>query len=150
MFKNIVKEYAPGCVMILRVNNNNDVESVGTGFICDKKHILTCSHLINLTDKYALFMPNHINGFNQTSLKRVTYFPLTVVQNDPVRDVALLKLVVSEFPANVKFAINSEHSTPYGVNLDAINVGSSICYLGFPFSQFGLHTLKVSQSIKFF
>ena len=61
-----------------------------------------------------------------------------VVQNNPKNDVALLK-IISPIPLTVPPNILGNESMS--------QVGSTVCYLGFPFGQSGLHTLKVSQSI---
>lgn len=139
MFKGLAQHHGGGCMMIVRREDDQGVGFVGTGFLCHNKgYILTCAHSINLTDKLAIIPPQPLNEFNQLTLERVNVIDVVVVQHDPKNDVALLKIsnpMSLTVPANI-----------FG-NENTSQVGSSVGYLGFPFGQSGLHTLKVSQSI---
>ncbi|GIU20725.1 S1C family serine protease [Shewanella sp. MBTL60-007] len=138
MLKGIAQHHGGGCMMIVKTGEKG-VEFIGSGFLCHSKgYIITCAHTINLTDKLAVIPPQPLNEFNQLTLERVNFFDVTVAQFDPENDVALLKLT---------------HPQPVSVppnligNESSVQVGASVGYLGFPFGQAGLHTLKVSQSI---
>lgn len=139
MYKGIAQHHGGGCMMIVRRQDDKGVGFVGTGFLCHSKgYILTCAHSINLTDKLAIIPPQPLNEFNQLTLDRVQTIDVTVAQHDSKNDVALLK-IVNPIPLTVPPNIlGNENISP---------VGSSVGYLGFPFGQSGLHTLKVSQSI---
>jgi serine protease Do len=139
MYKGIAQHHGGGCMMVVRKEDDKGVGFVGSGFLCHSKgYILTCAHSINLTDKLAILPPQPLNEFNQLTLERVHPIDVTVVQHDPVNDVALLK-IVNPVPLTVPDNIFGNESTS--------QVGSSVCYLGFPFGQSGLHTIKISQSI---
>lgn len=139
MFKGIAQHHGGGCMMIVRKQDNEGVGFVGTGFLCHGKgYLLTCAHSINLTDNLAVIPPQPLNEFNPLTLERVNIIDVTVAQYDPNNDVALLK-IVNPLPVSVPQNIFGNESTS--------QVGSSVCYLGFPFGQSGLHTIKVSQSI---
>ena len=139
MFKRIAQHHAGGCMMIVRRENDEGVGFVGSGFLCHPKgYILTCAHTINLTDKLGFIPPQPFNEFNQVTLERVNVFDVSVAQFNPEDDVALLKINTPPplaVPPNI-----------FG-NEVSVNVGATVCYLGFPFGQSGNHTLKVSHSI---
>jgi serine protease Do len=138
MYKGIAQNHGGGCMMIVK-KDDKGVDFIGSGFLCHSKgYILTCAHSINLTDKLAILPPQPLNEFNQLTLDRVHPIDVTVVQHDPVNDVTLLKIVN---PPSLSVPNNI-----FG-NETTSQVGSSVCYLGFPFGQHGLHTIKVSQSI---
>lgn len=139
MYKGIAQHLGGGCMMIVRRQDDKGVGFVGTGFLCHSKgYILTCAHSINLTDKLAIIPPQPLNEFNQLTLDRVQTINVTVAQHNSKNDVALLKIVIPTPLAVPPNILGNENISP---------IGSSVCYLGFPFGQSGLHTLKVSQSI---
>lgn len=138
MYKQIAQRHSAGCLMIVRHSENN-VEFLGTGFLCHSKgYILTCAHTISLTDKISAVPTLPINQFNPSTLTRVNVIPVSVAQYDAQNDVALLK-----------FSSPQTVSVPdklFGQD-DAVFVGASVCYMGFPFGHSGLHSLKVSGSL---
>jgi S1-C subfamily serine protease len=139
MFKGIAQHHGGGCMMIAKKEEDKNVGFLGTGFLCHNKgYVLTCAHGINLTDKLVIIPPQPISEFNQRTLERVQPIDVTVVQHDSKNDVALLK-ITNTVPVTVPDNILGDEKTS--------QVGSTICYLGFPFAQDGLHTIKVSQSI---
>lgn len=139
MLRQIAQHHSGGCLMIVRHTKEGSVEFIGTGFLCHKQgYILTCSHFINLTDKLAAIAPQPINEFNPLTLERVNVISLTISQYNSKNDVALLKIsdpISVMVPDNI---IGDEKN---------IHVGSNVAYLGFPFGQSGLHTLKISSAI---
>lgn len=139
MLKGIAQHHGGGCMMVVKKTDDKGVEFIGSGFICHSKgFIVTCAHTINLTDKLAVIPPQPLNEFNQLTLEKVNIFDVTVAQFDPENDVALLKL---SNPQPISFPTNLIG------NENLVQVGASVGYLGFPFGQAGLHTLKVSQSV---
>jgi S1-C subfamily serine protease len=139
MFKGIAQHHGGGCMMVAKKRDDDSIGFVGTGFLCHNKgYVLTCAHGINLTDKLVIVPPQPISEFNQRTLERVNTIDVTVVQHDSKNDVALLK-ITNTVPITVPDNILGNETTS--------QVGSTICYLGFPFAQDGLHTIKVSQSI---
>jgi len=139
MYKGIAQNHGGGCMMIVRRDDDQGVGFIGSGFLCHSKgYILTCAHGINLTDKLAVLPPQPLDEFNQLTLERVHPIDVIVAQHDPLNDVALLKIVNPPSLSVPNNIFGSENTS---------KVGSSVCYLGFPFGQSGLHTIKVSQSI---
>lgn len=137
MLRAIAQTHSGGCLTIAKRMDDGSISFLGTCFLASNKgHLLTCAHLINLTDKLAVVPSLPINDFNPMRLTQVQAFHVTVAQFDPVHDMALLKLdasVTSAIPPNL-FAKTEQ--TP---------VGASACYFGFPFGHIGLHTLKLSN-----
>jgi len=139
MYKKLAQQHGGGCMMIVRRSDDQGVEFVGSGFLCHSKgYILTCAHTINLTDKLAVIPPQPLSDFNILTMERVNVINVSVAQFDSDNDIALLKI---ETPPTLSVPPNI-----FGKE-NAVQVGSSVGYLGFPFGQSGLHTLKVSQSI---
>lgn len=138
MFKYMAQHHGGGCMMIVR-RDHQGVDFVGSGFLCHSKgYILTCAHTINLTDKLCVIAPQPLQQFNPMTMDRVNVIDVSVAQFDTDNDVALLK-IINPPPLSVPTNIfGDENKVP---------VGSTVGYLGFPFGQSGLHTLKVSQSI---
>jgi len=121
--------------MILK-KENGQVNFIGSGFLCHSQgYILTCAHTINLTDKLAIIPPQALNEFNQLTLERVNPFDVTIAQYDANNDVALLKITDSVSLSVPDNMLGDEKISP---------IGSSVGYIGFPFGQIGLHTIKVS------
>jgi S1-C subfamily serine protease len=138
MFKRIAQSHSGGCLMLVR-RVEDRVEFVGTGFLChDKGYVMTCAHTISLSDKLGAVPPFSIEQFNPITHEKVTVNELSVAQYDPQNDVALLRFTNPpplSVPANL---LGTE---------DGVSVGTSVCYMGYPFAHSGLHSLKVSGSI---
>ena len=115
------------------------VEFVGTGFLCHGKgYVMTCAHTISLTDKLGAVAPFPVNEFNPVTHEQVNVSDLTVVQFDSQHDVALLRFTNPPPLAVPDKILGSE---------DGVSVGTSVCYMGYPFGHSGLHSLKVSGSL---
>ncbi|OBT29238.1 hypothetical protein A6D96_03350 [Vibrio cyclitrophicus] len=135
----MAQQHGGGCVMLVKKTSDDGVEFLGSGFLCHEKgYILTCAHTLNLTDKLGVLPGQNVEDFNQMTLDRVNVFDAQVAQFDSENDVALIKL---NNPPPI--------TVPNGLigNEQGVKVGSSVGYLGYPFGQSGLHTLKVSQTI---
>lgn len=113
---------------------------LGTGFLAHEKgYILTCSHIINQTDSIVALFPPSLNTFNPMTLSRVNVIPLTLVQNNPLNDVALLK--INNPDANLRVLKNLLGETT------TLECGSNIATIGFPFGYEGLHLQSINQGI---
>lgn len=103
-----IKQVEHSAVLIYSIYNKT--ESFGSGFFINKTHILTCAHVLNLTNDQ-----NENNEILSNSTIYIEfnnrYFPVTVALYDTVIDFAVL-------------AINSEY---YGIqeNIYPINLGNS-------------------------
>ncbi|WP_084183119.1 trypsin-like peptidase domain-containing protein [Nevskia soli] len=138
MYRQIAQHGSGGCLMIVR-HRENDVEFVCSGFLCHNAgYVLTCAHSISLTDKLSAVAAAPLNQFNPVTLQQVHALDLSIAQYDPQNDVALLKFVHSPEVTVPEKLLGQE---------DGVQVGASVCYMGFPFGHSGLHTLKVSASI---
>jgi len=139
MLRKIASQHGGSCVMIVRKKVDGEAEFVGSGFLCHSKgYVLTCAHLINLTYKLAMVLPQPINDFNPLTLERVNFFDVNVAQYDAENDVALLKISNTLSISGPDNILGDDHQ---------VMVGSSAAYLGYPFGQSGLHALKLSSSI---
>ncbi|MCI1007794.1 trypsin-like peptidase domain-containing protein [Pseudomonas oryzihabitans] len=139
MLRTAVSTHAGGCIMIAKIAEGEQLSFAGTGFICHPKgYILTCAHILNLTERYCIIPPQPFNQFNNMTITYPQILETSVAQYDPENDVALLKI-----------KNNSEISMPNNIfgAPEKIPVGATVCYLGYPYGQQGLHTLKASQGI---
>lgn len=139
MYRNLYKQHSQGVVMLAK-QLENTVEFLGTGFLAhDKGYILTCSHIINQTDLIVALLPPSLNTFNPMTLSRVNLIPLTLVQNNPINDVALLKINNPDIGVKVLQNLFGETMT--------LECGSNIATIGFPFGYESLHLQSINQGI---
>lgn len=138
MLRKLAALHAPACVMLVK-QPGNALDPIGTAFLCHNKgYLLTSAHAINLTDKLLIVLAPPIDQFNPSTVSgAVQAHSVTVAQYDATNDVALLKLADATVvvPPNIW---GDEDKTP---------TGSSIGYLGFPYSHVGQHALKVSAGV---
>lgn len=139
MFRKVVEDFAPGCVLLCRVAGEKTLDAIGTAFICHANgYLMTAAHTFALTDRLVLVPPSPINSFNPSSSSNLTAIKLIVAQYDAVNDVALLKIesgVAGVVPSNL-----------FG-DVERVPVGSSVCYLGYPHANRGQYALKASGTI---
>jgi len=139
MYRQAAQRFAGGCLMIVRQKDEHGVEFLGSGFLCHEKgYVLTAAHNISLADKLKATILPPADQFNPVTMDRVNVLDLTVAQHDPANDVALLKIVTPPPISVAKDSLGNE---------EAVMVGSSACYLGFPYAQSGLHSLKIGGSV---
>ncbi|MBP1119862.1 serine protease [Pseudomonas sp. PvP028] len=139
MLRDVVKAHLPGCVMIATYGKPN-FTLLGSGFLCsDKGYFLTCAHTLDITKPLYITTPPDPNSFPTIQGNKFPFTEVDVVQYDPLNDIALLKLklapstIVACPPPSVIFG--DERS---------IDIGTTICYFGFPFA---FNIPKVSQSV---
>jgi serine protease Do len=138
MYKQLNKSMSGGVFMLAKKTSNN-VEFLGTGFLVSENgYLLTCSHIINPIDEIVAIKVGELNKFNPMTLERVNTFELTLVQNDAINDVALLKF-------NVDIGAQVPHNI-FG-NTEKIECGSNIAVIGFPFGNTGLHLQSITHGI---
>lgn len=139
MYRNLYKQHSQGVVMLAK-QLENTVEFLRTGFIAHEiGYILTCSHIINQTDSIVALFPPSLNTFNTMTLSRVNTIPLTLVQNNPINDVALLK--INNPDVNVRVPINFLGETT------SLECGSNIATIGFPFGYESLHLQSIKEML---
>lgn len=138
MYRNLYKQHAQGIVMLAK-KTENTVEFLGTGFLAHEKgYLLTCSHIINPTDSIVALFPPSLNQFNPMTLNQVTAIPLTLVQNNPINDVSLLKITN---PNDVKVPNNLLGETT------TLECGSNVATIGFPFGYESLLLQSITHGI---
>ena len=138
MYKQLNKLMSDAVFMLAKKTSNN-VEFLGTGFLVSEQgHLLTCSHIINPIDSIVAIKVGELNKFNPMTLERVNTFDLTLVQNDAINDVALLK-----FNNNLRVQV----PTNIFGNTEKIECGSNIAVIGFPFGHTGLHLQSITHGI---
>lgn len=142
MIENYVKDYSNIVFMLTEefsTNGSITLKPLGTAFLCHKDGLfLTCGHILDLTKKYHLVLPNNINEFNYITLKNIRSFEVIIKQYDSLNDVALLEVKNNnDLKSNFQMRVREE----------PILVGESICYLGYPFLNLDLHNLTASKSI---
>ena len=124
---------------MLAKKTETNVEFLGTGFlVTGKGYLLTCSHIVNPLDPVVAIKVGDLNSFNPMTLTKVKFFELTLVQNDPVNDVALFKFkadIGAQVPENI-FGDTSK-----------VECGASIAIIGFPFGNTGLHLQSITTGI---
>ena len=137
MYRNLYKLHSQGVVMLAR-QMENSVEFLGTAFLVHKNgYLLTCSHIINPTDSIVALFPPSLNTFNPMTLSQVNFLKLTLVQNNPINDVALLKIISSD--VNVPDIVLGETTS--------LECGASIATIGYPFGYNGLHLQSITHGI---
>lgn len=112
---------------------------LGTCFAVGQKTAATAHHVIaGDPTGLVLLVPqaNHINDYQDTTAGNFQTVPVTVIADDPVRDLAILKLGDNaEFGGGHR--LSSTDSTP---------VGSSVLTQGYPHANFGRVVLTQQEA----
>jgi serine protease Do len=128
-----------GLVVMIVAVQDGSADFLGTGFVCTPHgHIVTCAHILNLTAKLNICPAQPIDSFSPITTTQVQSSSVKVLHLDAENDVALLKPDASI----------SAHLAPNFIGRgEDVRVGEEVGCLGFPFSDRGLHTLKLSATI---
>ena len=138
MYKELNKKFF-GAVFMLAKKTETNVEFLGTGFLVSEKgYLLTCSHIINPLDPVVAIQVGNLNSFNPMTLGKVNFLDLTLVQNDAINDVALLK---------IKADIGAQVPTNIFGDTTKLECGSRVAIIGFPFGNSGLHLQSITSGI---
>ena len=139
--------------MLCRLSNPENLQSpapdgnvgwadmIGTGFLCNSKgYILTAAHNVTLGDTIGFSVTDDVNAFNPERKFKLRFFRATVVQHDALNDVALLQSLddLDYLSADYDSILGHEDSVP---------VGSSLCYMGYPYSHMFQHSIKISGCV---
>ncbi len=139
MYKQIANTYSGGCFMVVR-EKSAGIEFIGSGFLSSAQgHILTCAHIINVTDNISVVAPRPVNDFNPITMSAAQPMKVSIVQYDAINDVALLKI---DNPPTINVLEES-----FSLNAEDYPVGSSVGYLGYPYGHSGQHALKFSHGV---
>lgn len=102
------------------------IQMLGTGFFVQNDGIVaTPRHVVGDSDKGLVVLAPHINDFSQyqdTSDTGSQTAPATIIESDPIRDVALLKVPVASFNGQL----------PQLGSFDLVDVSESIQIFGYP------------------
>ncbi len=142
MLRGIVERYIGGCFMLV-TKIDKGFNFVTSGFLCSANgHVMTCAHSIDLQTPLFIARPDIDLEFQPTDSSGRSYSlaPLTVVQYDPINDVALLKA------DGIEVTVPQNHLELFGDERQ-VPIGSSVGYIGYPFGSRGLLTGKVSSAI---
>ena len=142
MLAQLVKNMSSICVSIGSKDPTSTLMNFHcSGFFCGSRgYVVTCAHALDLTKEMFIGISPDINSFHKTQNREFHFVPATIVQYDPINDVALLKIsnvitIASPPPS---------HTTRSELETD---VGTSAIYLGYPFAAKGLQLMKVSSTI---
>ena len=139
-----------------RTASTSSVEMLGTGFLISSDgKIATTKHVINGDDSnIVVLLPgiNDINSYQDTSYLKCLTIPVDIVEIDPFKDIAILKI-------RNKYDLGSTKLIDLG-SFDNIEIGTSLIILGFPhcvenrrvltcqYTELGAKILMESNSIK--
>jgi serine protease Do len=144
MARRIVEFYAGICVVVGYVERNTFVPT-GTGFGIDEVgHILTCAHCLRIDRETVIFAFGISDEYKYEDVDRrvregqAGFSRANICQYDGRSDCALLKA------ADLSTNINCIDKLQSG---NAVHVGESIVYMGYPFCNRGLYSQKFGFSL---
>lgn len=110
------------------------IELLGTCFMVAKNgRLVTANHVIdNNAKNLVIVLPknNSLNEYQDTTDKKITTLHVDIIEVDPTRDIAILKVRKAFFKTVI----------PIG-SLDKINIGDNLEVYGFPHCPDGRHVL---------
>ena len=125
-------------VTIGRINPDG-IQMLGTGFLISKDcKIVTTKHVIGTDGSRLIMLAPHIVDINQyqdTSDKSCNYFPLSVIEIDPLKDLCIVK-------ADLTFT----GVLPDLGSFDDLIVGEKIAIFGFPHCVEGRRVLTFQET----
>ncbi|EJL9104057.1 serine protease [Klebsiella pneumoniae] len=130
----------PGYVVVVGAVNAGSIQFLGTGFFISNNQIITSRHVINGFSSNLVISVSDINEFNSyqdTSVNMYQYIPADIVDEDPVKDLCVLKLKDVSFSGpNLKLS-----------SFDNIGVGESVGILGYPHCSEGRKILTFQTAM---
>lgn len=130
----------PRYVVVVGAVNAGSIQFLGTGFFISNNQIITSRHVINGFSSNLVISVSDINEFNSyqdTSVNMYQYIPADIVDEDPVKDLCVLKLKDASFSGpNLKLS-----------SFDNIGVGESVGILGYPHCSEGRKILTFQTAM---
>ncbi|ENA0582942.1 serine protease [Klebsiella pneumoniae] len=130
----------PGYVVVIGAVNTGSIQFLGTGFFISNEEIITSRHVINGFSSNLVISVSDINDYNNyqdTSINTCRYLLAEVVDEDPIKDLCILKLKDASFNGpTLKLA-----------SIDNVNVGDSIGILGYPHCNEGRKILTLQTAM---
>lgn len=114
-----------GHVVVVGAVNAGEVRFLGTGFLVSNDKIITSRHVIKGFSSNLVVSPSEIDDFNSyqdTTINKFRCLSVDVIEEDPIRDLCVLKLKEDNFSGPV-LVLSS---------LDDITVSDEVGILGFP------------------
>lgn len=130
----------PGYVVVIGAVNAGSIQFLGTGFFISNNQIITSRHVINGFSSNLVISVSDINEFNSyqdTSVNMCQYIPAEILDEDPIKDLCVLKLKGASFSGpNLKLS-----------SFDDIGVGENVGILGYPHCSEGRKILTFQTAM---
>lgn len=138
MLQTICLKFSGGCMMVMR-QQGDAVHFLGTAFLVHEAgYLLTVAHILPREGKLLVVPGDPGADFTPVSQERVTTLPVSIVQRDPDRDVALLRI---DQPMEMRLP---DHFLGTAEN---ICLGGSVMAMGYSFGHQTLHTLVAMSAV---
>jgi len=138
MHQTLIQQYEDSCLMLMD-EREDGFHFLGTAFfIHPQGYLLTAAHLLEKAGKPTLVAPEPPGAFTPMSREDSQTFPVEVVQLEPERDTALLKI-----------PIENEIAAPddYIGNPEELGEGAQLLTFGISFGHYRVHKILVSQAM---
>lgn len=116
--------YISDYVFCIAVVNPQGVNLLGTAFMVANNKVVTARHVISGVSGNIVIIPptdNNISEYQDTSNKRVNFYPVKLIEEDPINDLCILESV-DVFTYNpIKIS-----------SFDEVNVGEQLGIIGYP------------------
>ncbi|KAF0096184.1 MAG: hypothetical protein E1N59_151 [Puniceicoccaceae bacterium 5H] len=138
MHQTMIQRYENGCMMLMK-RSSGSVLYIGTAFIVHSEgYLLTAAHMLSPDDELVVVPAAQAGNFTPFSMEVVTPYPVKVAQIDQSRNVALLKMELSEPIAAPDQIIG---------NPDSSFEGTYVLTFGVPFGHLRIHNIMVLQGM---
>ena len=138
MLQTVCQKFGGGCMMVVR-QDGDAVNFLGTAFLVHETgYLLTVAHILPKQGRLMIVPGDAGNEFTSISQERVTTIPVSVVQQNFDRDVALLK-IDQEMEMRLP-----DH---FLGSAEGMYVGNSVMAMGYAFGHQTLHTLVAMNAV---
>ncbi|MFB4411754.1 serine protease [Pantoea sp. ANP04] len=130
---------SPAYTACIGIIEGNSVLPLGSGFFIDNNRVVTARHVISGRSGKIVVIPSYINDINEyqdTTEKKVNPFLATVMEEDPVKDLCILKTEVD--------VINGPKLNLTG--FDGVVVGEEVHVIGYPHCGDGRRVLTLHKA----